>query len=270
MIVGAFRGTEPFLAKDWSTDVDFSYMSMSKMEKAHVGFMKALGLQDEKDYLKGWPKDYQGEKDKPLAYYIIREKLKSLLQKQKNAKIVITGHSLGAALAAVFPSMLILHEETTILNSLWGIVTYGQPRVGDETFASYVETNMPVKTCYRVVYRYDVVPRVPFDNPAFKYKHFGWCIYFNGWYAGKVVREEPNKNYFNPIYIVSKYYNAWSDLFKSLFLGRTQGPDFKESGMSFGFRLLGLIIPGLASHGPRDYVNSTRLAKITVSEKEMV
>ncbi|XP_058108771.1 triacylglycerol lipase OBL1-like [Magnolia sinica] len=270
MIVVAFRGTEPFNAKDWSTDVDLSFISMGDMGQAHLGFMKGLGLQDEKDYLKGWPKDYQGEKDKPLAYYIIRDTLKSLLLKHKNAKILVTGHSLGGALAAIFPSILILHEETTILNSLWGIVTYGQPRVGDETFASYVETHLNSKLCYRVVYSYDVVPRVPFDGPFFEYKHYGWCIYFNSWYDGKVMREAPNKNYFNPIYLLSKYYHAWSDLIKSLFLGKTRGPDFKESGTSTAFRLVGLIIPGLASHSPRDYVNAARLGKISKSVKEMV
>ncbi|XXG55094.1 hypothetical protein AAC387_Pa03g2820 [Persea americana] len=78
LIVVAFRGTEAFNAKDWMTDVDLSWITMGNMGRAHLGFMKAMGLQDEKDYLKGWPKDYQGEKGKPLAYYSIRDTLKTL------------------------------------------------------------------------------------------------------------------------------------------------------------------------------------------------
>lgn len=190
LIVVSFRGTEAFNAKDWMTDVDLSWIAMGKMGRAHLGFMKAMGLQDEKDYLKGWPKDYQGEEGKPLAYYSIRDTLKTLLQVHKNAKIVVTGHSLGGALAAIFPSILILHDETTILNSLAGVLTYGQPRVGDETFGSFVEAQLQnsglQQLYYRVVYRYDVVPRVPFDDPASQFKHFGCCIYFSTWYKGQV------------------------------------------------------------------------------------
>ena len=86
------------------------------------------------------------------------------------------------------------------------------------------------------------------------------------------MREEPNKNYFEPKYIPSKYFNAWKDLITSLFLIMTQGKDFKESGACIIFRITGLLIPGLGSHSPRDYLNAIRLGigKITISDKAMV
>ncbi|KAL6010470.1 hypothetical protein ACLOJK_000903 [Asimina triloba] len=277
IIVVAFRGTQPFNGRDWVTDVDFSWISMGEMGRAHVGFMKALGMQDEKDYRKGWPKDYEGEKEKPLAYYAIRETLKTLLLKHPNAKIVVTGHSLGGALAAVFPAILRLHEENAVLGSLWGLITYGQPRVGDETFASYVEAvaQLNASLCFRAVYRYDAVPRVPFDGVLFQFKHFGNCIYYNGWivhvcFIDQVMREEPNRNGLNPLYIVSKYYHALGDLIKALFLGMKEGPEFKETGFSIFIRFALLILPEIASHFPRDYVNAARLGKITLSAKEIV
>ncbi|XP_077234669.1 triacylglycerol lipase OBL1-like [Tasmannia lanceolata] len=273
VIIVAFRGTEPFNAKDWSTDVDLSWMSMGNdMGRVHLGFMKALGLQDETDYHKGWPKEHKEEQGKPLAYYSIRTMLSSLLQQHKNAQIIVTGHSLGGALAALFPSILMLHQEDTILSNFFGIVTFGQPRVGDSVFASYMTTQMSSKlnrSCCRVVYRYDVVPRVPFDDPISQFTHFGFCFYYTSWYKGKVLEEEPDKNYFSPKYLPSKYYNAWLDFFRALFIGKTQGKDFKEGWVSILYRAIGFLIPGLASHSPRDYLNAARLGKITLQEMDI-
>ncbi|XP_042495186.1 triacylglycerol lipase OBL1-like [Macadamia integrifolia] len=179
LIVVSFRGTKPFNAKNWCIDFDISWLSMGKMGRVHLGFMKALGLQDEKDHGKGWPKEYRG--DKELAYYLIRDKLKALLQKNKGAKIMITGHSLGGALAILFPAILVHHQEASILSSLFGVYTFGQPRVGDKQFGSFMEKqlNAKFKRYIRVVYRYDIVPRVPFDDPCSQFKHFGDCLYYN-------------------------------------------------------------------------------------------
>ncbi|RWR76987.1 Phospholipase A1-IIbeta [Cinnamomum micranthum f. kanehirae] len=266
LIVVSFRGTEPFDAKDWMADFELSWIKMGKMGRAHLGFMKAMGIQDERDYLKGWPKDYQGEK--PLAYYSIRETLKILLQVHKNAKIVLTGHSLGGALAAIFPSILILHDEATILNRLACVLTYGQPRVGDETFGRFIEGWLLYsglqQLYYRVVYRYDVVPRVPFDDPNSEFRHFGCCIYFSSWYKAQRMKEEPDKNFFYIEYLASKYFDACIDLIMSLLLSVTQGKDFKESGACFMFRITGLLNPGIGSHNPGDYLNAVRLGKITI------
>ncbi|XP_068662159.1 triacylglycerol lipase OBL1-like [Aristolochia californica] len=262
VIVVAFRGTEPFNTVDWSTDVDFSWLRMGKLGRVHVGFMKALGLQDEKDYIKGWPKNFNSEIGKPAAYYAIRDTLKKLLVLHPNAHIVVTGHSLGGALAAIFPAILKLHEETAILNKLVGVVTFGQPRVGDKTFANYMATEVvppKKKVFFRAVYRFDIVPRVPFDNfLLFEFKHYGSCFYFKSWYEGEFVEEEPNQNYFNIKYIIPMYWNAWVDLYRGITIGFKQ-KEFKEGPMSIGFRLIGLLIPGAASHSPRDYVNGARL-----------
>ncbi|KAG9447854.1 hypothetical protein H6P81_013982 [Aristolochia fimbriata] len=282
-IVVAFRGTEPFEANDWATDIDLSWLSMGPMGRAHLGFMKALGLQNQKDYLNGWPKELaRQDKDKPVAYYAVRDALKSLLREHRGAQVLITGHSLGGALAAVFASILSLHEERTILDRLLGVVTYGQPRVGDAAFAGYMDgttaTNANAaaavgKKFLRTVYRYDIVPRVPFDDRLFQYKHFGDSLYYRSWYRGEARTEEqevPNKNYFDPRYVLSKFANAWLDLFRGPFIGWSRGRDFREGWVSIGFRLLGLLIPGLASHSPRDYVNAVRLGKITSREMDMV
>ncbi|XP_008806588.1 triacylglycerol lipase OBL1-like [Phoenix dactylifera] len=264
LIVLAFRGTEPFNARDWSTDVDLSWLSMGKLGNVHLGFLKALGLQDETDYQKGFPKDLSWSDDKPVAYYVLRDALRTLLKKHSNAKIVVTGHSLGGALAALFPSLLALHEENDILDAIYAVMTYGQPRVGDVTFKKYMESILS-KRYYRMVYRYDIVPRVPFDKPPTAlFKHCGTCIYYDGWYERQaLIDDSPNPNYIDLKYAIPVYLNGLGDLVKALLLGETQGREFKEEFFSILYRASWLILPGVASHSPRDYVNGGRLARIT-------
>jgi len=262
LIVLAFRGTEPFNARDWITDIDLSCLYMGKLGYVHIGFLKALGIQDETDYQKGFPKELDVKPDQPIAYYTLREELKSLLRKHKSAKIVITGHSLGGALATIFPTLLGMHDQNDVLESLLGVLTFGQPRVGDAGFRDYVNSLMG-SSYYRMVYRFDIVPRVPLDIPRIApFKHGGICMYYNGWYTRKVVEEVPAPNYFDKEYIAPEYANAWGDLIKAFFLGITQGKYFKEGIISLLYRAMGLIVPGVASHSPRDYVNARRLSKI--------
>ena len=266
LIVLAFRGTESFNARDWSTDVDLSWLCLTKLGNVHSGFLKALGLQDEKSCTNAFPKDLPAgvnDPSKPFAYYAIRDTLRSLVAKHPKARILVTGHSLGGALAAIFPGLLAMHDEHEILDAMYGSMTYGQPRVGDSVFVSYMTNYVPIKH-YRMVYRFDIVPRIPFDaGDIARFRHYGTCIYYDGWYSGEVVVDSPNPNYFDPLYAIVMYACAWIDLIKALLMVVTEGEEFAENYVSILYRMSGLLFPGIACHSPRDYVNGGRLSKIS-------
>lgn len=77
----------------------------------------------------------------------------------------------------------------------------------------------------------------------------------------KKVDEEPNKNFFGLRYLIPVYLNALWELIRSLTMGYTHGPQYKEGWFSIFARILGLAFPGVSAHCPTDYVNSVRLGK---------
>ncbi|KAH7546981.1 hypothetical protein FEM48_Zijuj01G0258700 [Ziziphus jujuba var. spinosa] len=297
LILVSFRGTEPFDADDWSTDFDYSWYEIPEMGKVHMGFLEALGLgnrtkaatfqnhllpvKNTKFTLSEGTKSLSSNSDmgqgrskldqssasgesfitggkmippemvEKTAYYVVRSTLKSLLEEHKNAKFVVTGHSLGGALAILFPTVLVLHEETEMIGRLLGVYTFGQPRIGNRQLGGFMEKHLryPVPKYFRVVYCNDLVPRLPYDDKTFLYKHFGRMV------------EEPNRNFYGITYLIPEYLNAVWELIRSLTMGYTYGPEYKEGWFSKMARLLGLALPGISAHCPTDYVNSVRLGQ---------
>ncbi|KAG9443890.1 hypothetical protein H6P81_015230 [Aristolochia fimbriata] len=284
LILISFRGTEPFDADDWSTDFDYSWYEIPKLGKVHMGFLEALGLGNRAEVssfqkhlfslLKDRPsnasenlgleaKDILPEIDEVSAYYAVRSKLKSLLEQHKNAKFVVTGHSLGGALAILFPAVLLLHKEEEVMKRLMGVYTFGQPRVGDRQLGSFMEAhlNRPVPRYYRVVYCNDLVPRLPYDNKTFLFKHFGFCLYYNSMYVEQVVDEEPNRNSIGLRFLIPDHLVAVWELIRALTMSYTYGPEYKVGWLEILLRICGLAMPGISAHSPTNYVNSIRLGK---------
>ncbi|KAL6010466.1 hypothetical protein ACLOJK_000899 [Asimina triloba] len=280
LVLISFRGTEPFDADDWSTDFDYSWYEIPGLGKVHMGFLEALGLGNRAEVqtfqehlqLGGEPqsatdsdsqsdsKGDDGDMTEVTAYYAVRSRLRILLRQHKNAKFVVTGHSLGGALAILFPTVLLLHGEKEMMKRLLRVYTFGQPRIGDRQLGRYMEAhlNHPVPRYYRLVYSNDLVPRLPYDDKTFLYKHFGLCLYYNSFYN---VEEEPNRNYFGLRYVFPEYLNAFWELIRSFLMSYTYGPDYKEGWFSIMLRIVGLAIPGLSAHSPVDYLNSVRLGR---------
>ncbi|GMI86517.1 Oil body lipase 1 [Hibiscus trionum] len=283
LILISFRGTEPFDADDWSTDVDYSWYDCPNVGKIHMGFLEALGLGNREDiasfyYNLGKHTHSEAAEESTSigktgirlsksaemsAYYLVREKLRRLLEEHKNAKFIVTGHSLGGALAIMFPIVLAIHGETELIEKLFRVYTFGQPRVGDRRLKKFMEAHLdqPVPKYFRVVYCNDVVPRLPYDDKTFLYKHFGLCLYYNSCYIEQRMDEEPNKNYFAIRKLIPEYLNAVWELIRGLAAGWIYGGEYKEGWFSMVFRVVGLTMPGVAAHCPTNYINSVRLGR---------
>ncbi|KAG2262127.1 hypothetical protein Bca4012_013219 [Brassica carinata] len=263
LIVVSFRGTDPFDSDDWCTDFDLSWYEIKNVGKVHGGFMKALGLQKE-----GWPKEVNFDQTQnettQYAYYTIMHHLKDILDQNPASKFILTGHSLGGALAILFTAVLMMHDEEKMLDKLEGVYTFGQPRVGDEEFGKFMKDSLEkYEVMYeRYVYCNDMVPRLPFDDKTLMFKHFGACIYYDSFYRGKVEQEEPNKNYFNMLWAIPKIMNAMWELMRSFIIPYWKGEEYREGWFLKCFRVVALLIPGLPAHVPNEYVNATLLGNL--------
>ncbi len=146
-IIVSFRGTEPTKIEDWITDLKVSKVDGPLEGEVHDGFYSALA--------NVWQKV-----ERTIARF-----------RNKGTKSLwFTGHSLGAAIAALAVAKLI--DEGQPVD---GLYTYGQPRVGNRRFAR--NFNFEFKECaFRFVNNNDVVTRVA---PRISgYRHMGTFKYF--------------------------------------------------------------------------------------------
>ena len=88
--------------------------------------------------------------------------LHRLSQLHPNTPLVITGCSMGAALATIAAI-----EVNSIFGPVEELHTYGCPRLGDTNFAGFV--NLRLNKIWRVVHNRDLVPHVPLISQNFQH-----------------------------------------------------------------------------------------------------
>ncbi|KAI9294281.1 alpha/beta-hydrolase [Neoconidiobolus thromboides FSU 785] len=146
--------------------------------------------------------------DSLLPLYI--DRLKESLNKHKHYKLVVVGHSLGGAISVL--SALMLRQRLGLKDERLEVFTYGQPRIGDEEFAHYL--NQQTFTLTRAVNSDDIVPHLP---PQLKfvsnYYHHHHEIWINGnkdIYCNNDYLEDPNcsaSKWYTPS--VEDHLNIW-------------------------------------------------------------
>lgn len=181
IIVIAFRGTE-MNWKDWLTDVHFlssgyTYskwfkkwlITLFSLKRVHSGFFNAY---------------------KTVRSDVYNEVKKLLPDNLIEAKVLVTGHSLGATLATL--CALDLKEKYPQLDI--NLYTYGSPRVGNKHFVNYFKKK--IKVSWRIVNDKDIVPSVPprfsFLKQWIGYRHIPHFKFIdsNGQYVENQAAEE--------------------------------------------------------------------------------
>lgn len=136
-----FRGSDKSI--DWMNNVQFRqqiypYGDSTTDVRFHQGFM--------------------------TAYFAVRDRLLETLSTFTGQQVVVTGHSLGGALATI--AALDLQYNFGRANDLNFIVnTFGAPRVGNQ--AQVESYNRRVPNSQRFIYGWDVVTRVPREWQGF-------------------------------------------------------------------------------------------------------
>ncbi|KAJ7020909.1 alpha/beta-hydrolase [Mycena alexandri] len=134
-IVVSFRGS--FSLADAATDlnillVPFVSPRVTKTFNVHSGFLAAYNEVAED----------------------ILVTVEAQLAKYPKYSVVVTGHSLGGALAALGASAL----KTALPTTAMKLYTFGQPRTGDAEFAAFAESTIGAENIFRAVHTFDGVP----------------------------------------------------------------------------------------------------------------
>lgn len=134
----AFRGTESL--GDWLGNLRVFSIDMP-YGKVHRGFVS--------------------------AFHVVKDEVAQILNASRPQKIIVTGHSLGGALATIAAA------EWVNVAPVSAVFTFGQPTTGDEKLQSVIGSVYP-DNFFRFVNNQDVVPCVP---PG--YRHVGKRFHFD-------------------------------------------------------------------------------------------
>ena len=148
--VVAFRGSLSF--EDWMADLKSATMEEFTLRPDCVGC----------EVGSGWFSAYSSLRSG------VYSALYSLASAHPSSGLIITGHSLGAAMASLFLADLEVSDPPLFKGVQLPVYTFGEPRVGNEHYASWFEDRFP-SSWYRVVHHDDPVPHLP--PPLLGFRH---------------------------------------------------------------------------------------------------
>jgi V8-like Glu-specific endopeptidase len=148
LVLVSFRGTES--TADWLSNLNVTTRTIRGIGPVHAGF---LG-----------------------QFQALQPEMERLLGARPELPLLITGHSLGGAIAVVAAATWASRR------AIQGLYTYGQPAVGQGKAAASIGSALSGRY-HRLVNHNDIVPRVP---PGFQ--HAGHLLRFDG--QGRVTEQE--------------------------------------------------------------------------------
>jgi len=144
----AFRGSFNFI--NWVEDADYTQIDFPGHPgaKVHEGFYNA----------------YQ------TLGYQVDDALKTMVGQHPTARVIVTGHSLGGAMAT-FAAL----EIRPLISQKIEFYSFGCPRVGNQAFSDHLASVYP--DYYRVVHTNDIVPHLPMTSMGFN--HAGYEVWYD-------------------------------------------------------------------------------------------
>lgn len=170
----AFRGTHTI--PDWVDDFDLVMTTYDRCTNCfvHAGF-------------------YDAEQQ---AIDFVKNKTSLLMKEYKLTSTVVTGHSLGAAIATLTALDLVDSEFEHVR-----MVNFGSPRVGNEEFAMYASNHLPDHV--RITHYRDMVPHMPY------YRR--WMHVSNEWYEDQQHNLHQCVSYEDPLCAYQFWYLTIED-----------------------------------------------------------
>ncbi|KAJ0230291.1 Fungal lipase-like domain-containing protein [Hirschfeldia incana] len=172
-IVIAFRGTQEHSIQNWISDLfwkqlDLNYPDMPDA-MVHHGFYSA----------------YHNTTVRPAVLGAVKRAKK--IYGANISTIMVTGHSMGGAMAAFCGLDLIVNEGEENVQ----VMTFGQPRIGNADFASYYSLRVP--NTFRITHDRDIVPHLPpyfYYFPRKTYHHFPTEVWVRDNFSNLVSTEK--------------------------------------------------------------------------------
>ncbi|MFM6107948.1 MAG: lipase family protein [Sphaerospermopsis kisseleviana] len=112
------------------------------------------------------------------AYLSVRDQIHQYIKDNQTANIIVTGHSLGGALATLC-GVDIQYNFHPQLSSL-EVYTFGSPKVGNKKFCQSYNRRVP--NTYRFIYGMDIVPALPRWWQG-RYSHVGQQLRLGPWFS---------------------------------------------------------------------------------------
>jgi triacylglycerol lipase len=219
-VIIAFAGTDPLVPANWISDFDVGLK---------VGLNSGLEVA---------PGPVHRGFDR--AFDAVSDQVTQALAEHGTEPLLITGHSLGGALAVIAADHILSEEKLRAT----AVYAFGMPRVGDEDFSVRYNDTLGATT-YRLVNGDDIVASVPPSRLGFR--HVGRLISCTR--GSHFAPDQPTSEFSDEPQFGGSLVSGLQQGLRDLFALQLQ-PTFRDDVLG---RMSGLLAPPIADHLPDRY-----------------